>query len=458
METNKLTWRTKFGFGIGDVGGNGVFTIMAFWVQPYLIETIGLLPALAGTAVLIAKIWDAVIDPIIGPLSDRTRTRLGRRRPFLLFGGIFAFVAMIIMFFNPHLNTSTQQIALFVWGVLMYCILCTAYSLFNIPYAALTPDLTDDYHQQTDLNTIRMFCAGLGTLMGIAFLPVVGLFTPQAAAPGMFADKSQGYLAAGVIFGFLIMAFTLITFFTVREKPAEEKPAAKLKDLIASYARVLKNKPYRIVLLTYAVNLIGITIISSNMQLYFKYIFNQEEMSFIALAALVVVNIVFIPIWNPVIKRIGKNTAYAGGLFLITAVTIVVFFLAPVLGVVFMLVMMGIAGIGLAATYSAPYAMIPDTIQYEQLKSGKREEGSYYGLWTFFSQIGQALAGFIGGFVLQIMLFKNNTPVQAPEAITGIRLLLGPIPAVFLVIAGVLILFYPISEKFYREMMSNKRS
>jgi GPH family glycoside/pentoside/hexuronide:cation symporter len=196
---------------------------------------------------------------------------------------------------------------------------------------------------------------------------------------------------------------------------------------------------------------------SSIMQIYFKYIFQAEAMSTIALLCLLGTTMIFIPIWTPLIKRIGKNTSYAIGLFIIAAVTIIVFFLAPVLGMVFMFVMMVIAGIGLAATYVAPYTMIPDTIEYDQVHSGQREEGSYYGLWTFFSQTGQAMAGLISGLVLQVMLFANNTPVQAPEALLGIRLLLGPIPAVFLVLAGVIVLFYPINEKVYAQIMAKRK-
>jgi GPH family glycoside/pentoside/hexuronide:cation symporter len=132
-----------------------------------------------------------------------------------------------------------------------------------------------------------------------------------------------------------------------------------------------------------------------------------------------------------------------------------------------MFVMMGISGIGLAATYIAPMAMIPDTIEYDKVRSGLREEGVYYGLWTFFSKSGQALAGLIGGLVLQIVRYipietaatrrVDGMTVQAPEAITGIRLLLGPIPALFLIVSAIIVLSYPISEKVYKEIMAGKK-
>ncbi|MBN2354100.1 MAG: MFS transporter [Spirochaetales bacterium] len=465
MQENRLKLSTKLGFGIGDIGGNAMFMIVSMIIPAFLADTLGLIPILAGVAIWVARIWDALIDPIIGPISDRTQTRLGRRRPFLLIGGIFTLIVMSVMFFNPHFDTATEQTGLFIWATAMYCLLCTAYSLFNIPYGALTPDLSDNFREQTSLNSWRMGFAVIGTILtAVAFIPIRDIFSPDESV-----DKSLGYWITGTIFGALIMGVTLITFFTVKEKKPESAPDRSIMDVLRSFLRVLKNKPYRIVLLTYAINLAGITLISSTMTLYFKYIYHNESGSAIALGCLLLMTVLSIFGWNPVIKRIGKHVAYAIGLFIIAGIAVITFFMAPMFDQVFMYIMMGIAGIGMGATYVAPYAMIPDTIEYEQTKSGKREEGAYYGLWTFFAQTGQALAGLLWGFVLQVGNFvapivnaaahKNAaTGTQAPETITALRLLLGPLPAVFLVMAGILVLFYPINEKMYKEIMARKRA
>lgn len=466
MDGQKLSPRTKIAFGIGDIGGNVVFTIMAFWVQPFLIDTLGLMPAFAGIAVWIAKIWDAVTDPLMGFVSDRTRTRWGRRRPYLFIGAFLALVAMGVMFLNPHFNRLTQQSELFVWAIFAYCLLCTAYTIFNIPYSAITPDLTTDYHEQTSLNGTRMTFAVVGTILGAsAFQPLYLLFTP-AGSP----DNSPGYLAAGIIFGAVVMAVTLITFFFVREKPVEAQARTHVREIFRSYFHVLRNKPYRIVLLTYAISIIGTSIIGAIIVLYFKYIYQAEDLAFIALSAMLGVTLLTVKlVWEPVIRKVGKHRAYAIGLFIMAVVTLIVFFLAPMFNYVFMFVMMAIAGLGLSSTYIAPFAMIPDTIEYDQVRSGRREEGIYYGLWTFFSKSGQAMAGLIYGLVLQVMQYAphNNIeveamkaagrPLQTPEAFLGIRLLLGPIATIFLIAAGFLVLTYPITEKVYLEMMDKKK-
>ncbi len=466
MQENRLKLSTKLGFGIGDVGGNVMFTIMAFWLQPFLYETLGLMPILAGAAVWIAKIWDAFTDPLMGFVSDNTRTRWGRRRPYLFVGGIFALFAMLVMFSNPHFNRATQQTEIFVWAIFAYCLLCTAYTVYNVPYAAITPDFTDNFHEQTSLNGWRMTFAVVGTLLGAgAFFPLVQAFTPAG-----ITDKSQGYLATAGIFGALITVVTLVTFFAVREKRVDNRPRVRLNQILKSYGRVFKNKPYRIILFTYAINMIGTTIIGATMEIYFKYVFHDEGMATIALLCLLGVTLLTIKAWEPIIKRIGKNKAYAVGLFIMSAITIIVFFLGPPLGMGFMFVMMGVAGLGLAATYIAPYAMIPDTIEYDQVKSGVREEGAYYGLWTFFSKSGQAMAGLLSGLILQLMNYQPPQAIetatgyvlrdvtQSAESIMGIRLLLGPVSAVFLIVSAVIVLTYPINEKMYKEIMARKKA
>ena len=470
MDEKKLSRGTKIGFGIGDIGGNSVFTIMAFVVPSFFLLTLGLQPVLAGLAIGIAKVWDAIIDPVMGVVSDRTRTRLGRRRPYLLAGGIFALIAMSVMFFNPHFDQTSQQPQIFLFALIAYCVFCTAYTMFNVPYSALTPDLSADFHEQTSLNSYRMSFAVVGTLLGAGvFMTLVEkVFTPAGSA-----DKSQGFFITGIIFGAIILIVTLVTFFSVREKPAGPVQPTSVGRILKTYLRVIKNKPFRIVLLTYAINLIGITLVSSTMVLYFRYIYQKEDQAQIAMVLLLVVTMIFISVWNLLKKKIEKKVSYAVGLFIIAAATLIVFFFGPALGPVFMFVMMGIAGIGMATTYVAPYAMIPDSIEYDQVDSGKRDEGAYYGLWTFFAKIGQALAGVMIGVILQLTSFvppqtvdqfgkaiaqSALIDVQVPAALMGIRLLMGPIAALFLVLAGVLVLTYPINEKMYQAIMAKKKT
>ncbi|HTH14229.1 MAG TPA: MFS transporter, partial [Spirochaetia bacterium] len=173
MLAEKLSLKTKLGFGIGDLGGNLFFTALSFWALHYLTDVVGLAAASAGAALMVGKLWDAFVDPVVGMMSDRTRTRWGRRRPYLLFGALPLGLVMALFFAAPGL---TGQAPLFWWALLVFALLNTAYSFVNIPYGSLTPELTADYHERTALNGFRFGFAVVGTLLGAVLVqPILGL-------------------------------------------------------------------------------------------------------------------------------------------------------------------------------------------------------------------------------------------------------------------------------------------
>ncbi|MDR1787433.1 MAG: MFS transporter, partial [Treponema sp.] len=148
----KLSVKQKLGFGIFDLGGNMFFTLMSFWAAKYLTDTVGISAAWAGAAIMIGKIWDAVTDPAMGYLSDRTLSRWGRRRVYLLFGAVPMLITMGLFFTAPVYLPGQYHIA---WAIAALMLLNTASTIINVPYSSLTPELTDDYHEQTSLNGYR---------------------------------------------------------------------------------------------------------------------------------------------------------------------------------------------------------------------------------------------------------------------------------------------------------------
>ncbi len=438
-ENEKLPVKVKLGFGVGDLGGNLYFTVMAFWLLNYLTDTVGIAAGMAGIVIMIGKIWDAVTDPMMGYISDRTRSRWGRRRPYLLFGSFPWFAAMIVLFTNPNLES---QRSLFVWGVLAYCLLSTAFTVVNIPYSSLTPELTKDYHERSSLNGYRATFMVIGTLIGAgAALPLVN------ALP----NKSIGFTVMGVVFGALMMGSALVTFSTVREPVLKPESAPKM-GFFKSYLYVFKTKPFVIILLTYMFNLVAVTIVSGTMIYYFTYIHGNEALTTLGLLILLVTAMLLIPVSVWVSKKIGKKTTYAVGMLIIAASCLIIFVLGHQLDLVFVMVMMFVAGIGLSTTYPMPWSMIPDTVEYGYLQSGERREGGYYGIWTFVAKAGQGLAAAVGGLILQVTGYVPDV-AQTGLAKLGIRLLIGPFTAVFFVAAAILLVFYPLNEQRYKEVM-----
>ena len=437
MEKPKLTLKTKIGFGICDLGGNLFFTVIAFLLLNYLTDTVGIAAGMAGTIIMIGKLWDAVTDPVIGFVSDRTSTRWGRRRPFILFGSVPLFITMVIMFTNPGLEGRT---ALFIWGVTAFCLLCLAYTIVNIPYSSLTPELTRDFHERTILNGYRFGFAVVGTLIGAgAALPLVDAF----------ADKNTGFTVMGAVFGFAMMVTALVTFFTIREP---ENPVKPKGGFFQTYAKVFKSRPFVIILLTYALHITALTIVSGIAIYYFKYIHNDEPKTTIAMLILLATAMVFIPVSVVLSKKIGKKIVYGIGLFVFAAAITFLFLFGHTREISFSFAMMFIAGSGMGFTYAMPYAMVPDAIEYDYLMTGERTEGAFYGIWTFCFKIGQAIALGITGVILSLSGYVPGV-AQTDSARLGIRLLLGPVPAVIFLLAIIMLYFYPINEERYNEIM-----
>ena len=438
MIRDKLPLKVKLGYGICDLGGNLFFTVVAFLLLNYLTDTVGISAGLAGTIVMVGKIWDAVTDPVAGYLSDNTRSRWGRRRPYIFFGSIPLFFTMILMFTNPRLES---QGALFVWGVVSFCLLCGAYTVVNIPYSALTPELTRDFHERTSLNGYRFGFAVIGTLLGAgAALPMVNAF----------GDKNTGFCAMGVIFGFIMMATAMITAFTVRE-PERSVPVHR-QGFWKTYSSVFGNRPYLLILLTYALHVTALTVVSGIAIYYFKYVHGNEAMTTAAMLVLLLTAMVFIPVSVAASRRFGKKAAYGFGLFVFAAAIMVLFFFGHLRPPSFSIALMAVAGLGMGFTYALPYAMVPDAVEFDYLRTGKRTEGAFYGIWTFGFKIGQAMALGITGGVLSLSGYIPDM-AQTPAALLGIRLLLGPISAAIFLLALAALYFYPINEARYQEIL-----
>jgi len=434
-----LSLKTKLGFGIGDLGGNLFFTIIGFYLLYFLTDIAVLAPALAGTALMVGKIWDAVTDPVVGYLSDRTTSSWGRRRPYIFYGSFALWAAMVVMFFYPE---SVSQTFLFVWAALAYCLLNTAYTLVNIPYSALLPELTRDYHQRTVLAGFRMSFAVVGTFVGAAgVLPIVGFF----------AGPRTGWTVMGFIMGAVMAGTALITFFTVHEPVGHS--IGDTEGFMKSYGKAMTTKVFGLALFPYIFHMTGTTIIQGALLYYFTYIYKARGMFQIALLFLLASSIIFIPVWVGISKRIGKKHSYNIGMALLIAVVIVFFFSAHLNPVWYSFVLLGIGGIGFSTHYVMPHAILPDVVEYDYAHHGLRREGVFYSLWTFSSKVGQAVAIGLSGWILSLFGYVANA-AQSDQAVLGIRLLCGPIPALFFLLGILVLSRYPITREYYQKLQN----
>ena len=440
----KLPLHVKLGFGIGDLGGNLFFTAMGFYSLVYLTDTVGLAAALAGAAILIGKFWDAVTDPMAGFLSDRTRSRWGRRRPYLLFGALPLLFSMWYFFTAP--DVSQSQTMGFLWATLALCLLNTAYTVVNIPYGSLTPELTKNFKERTVLNGFRFSFAVIGTILGAAIvLPIVGLAD----------DPRKGFSNVGLLFGVIMAVTILTTFITVREPDHTRTPQPKQR-FFSTFLIVFKNKTYMRLAMVYTANLTGITFVQTILVYYFKYIYKDENKTTLAMLLLLGVAMLCIPVSVMVARRLGKKRTYQLALAILAVSCMTLFLFGHTVGMNFTLMVMVFAGVGIGFAYVPPFAMLPDVVEVDAVQTQNRKEGAYYGMWTFFSKVGVALAASLAGFILSLAQFVPNLADQSPATILAIRLVIGPIPALIF-IAGILLIHrYPLDEKIYEAIISGQ--
>ena len=438
---NTITLRTKLGFGIGDLGGNLFFTIIGFYLLYYFTDVVGLLPALAGTALMIGKIWDAVTDPVTGYLSDRTRTRFGRRRPYMFVGAIISFFCMGLLFTPVELSS---QGMLFVYLTFLYCLLNTAYTLVNIPYAALLPELTDDYYQRTILTGYRMSFAVVGTFVGAALvMPIVSAFPTE----------NLGWSMMGTFMGAVMLFSTLATVFAITEPAHPEKEVQE--GFFSTFAEVLKEKVFLTALLPWTFFITGTSMVQGALVYYFTYIFGNEGLFQLALVALLSFSLLCIPIWVRISHRIGKKRCYMIGMGIMSMGVLLFSLLGQHLGPVFGVIIMAVSGIGLSTHYVMPHAILPDIVEYDVTLHAKgRREGVFSSLWTFSSKLGQAFALALNGWILA--LFGYQSEAVGSMAKTGIMLLCGPLPLIWYVLGIIILKHYPIDQAFYQRILSQR--
>ena len=366
------------GYGVGDLGGNLFFTIMGFWLLNFVTDTLGLAASLAGLALLVGRAWDAVTDPLMGTLSDRTASRWGRRRPYLLFGSLAMVAGMTLVFLEVG-GQGWSQGALFAWVVFSFCLVSTAYTVVFIPYAALTPELARDFQERTNLNGYRMAWAIVGTLLGAGAFTIV---VDQAAGAG----AGEGYTVAGALFGVVSAVVVLITFASVRERPVT-RDRAPAGSVFAGYAAALKVRPFRLALFPWALFMTGIVVATSAVPFYFEHLYRRPELASFASLALLLAAFAAIPGWVWLSGRIGKRTAYNAGMVLFGAALLAAYLFAH-RDVTVLFVLMALAGVGLATNYVMPWSIIPDVVDYDELENGQRREGVFYGMWTFLQKLG----------------------------------------------------------------------
>ena len=439
----KLSVWTKIIYGSGDLGFSMNNSIIAAFFPIFMMDVIGISPGLVAIILFVGRSWDYFNDPIIGFLSDRTRTRWGRRRPFLIFGALPFALSFILLWLSPNFS----QTGLIIYYSLGYIVYEAMATLVYMPYYALTPELTEDYDERTRLTSFRMFFNILGSLTAYIFpMMVIGSMVPENTRRVLLMSVIAGAIAATPLIG---------VFLGTREKTdhiREEKPK-----FIPSLKAALKNRPFIFGAGIYLLTWMTILVIETNLLLYIKYIVQREGQSSLIMASIFVTAILALPFWNWTARHWNKRLAYIIGVAFWAAVMIVLILVSaetPFWIIMFLCVM---AGIGVSAAQVLPWSIIPDAIEWDEWKTYERHEGMFYSLITLMGKIANSVSVPLSLIVLQVAGYQAASTVQPESALMGIRLLIGPIPAVLLTGGIIFAFFYPLTRQQHHKIVEELR-
>ncbi len=456
VRNGALSFWVKLAYGSGDWSEASYGTLRQIFYAIFLTDVVGLDARLASFAALVGIIWDAINDPLVGILTDRMRSRWGRRRPFLLFFAIPFGASFLLLWWAPPWQS---QIALAASVTLAFMISDTFETLCGVPFSSLLPELTPDYDERTTLTSFRIFFNLLASLVTAVAAPAI---IDSVLAAGF--TQQQGYLIVAGIFGGLAVVPFLLIFAVIRERFG----AANRPQETASFKQTLRmawaNIPFRFATMIYMLNWITFDLVALLLPFYLLYWIARGNMltsvTFLGVtlplesavfALLLVTATVALPFWLWLSHRIGKHIAYIIGMIFWAGVQIGIFLVQP--GQISLVLWMAfLAGLSVSAAHILPDAMFPDVIEWDELRSRRRQEGIYYGVKNFIRKLTGALAIFLG---LQVLgWYGYTTPPlgailfeQSSRTLGAIRVMIGPMGAILLFSAVATAWFYPLTRE-----------
>jgi Na+/melibiose symporter-like transporter len=389
----------KLGWVMGELGLASYTGIASIYLLFYATEVLRIPPTWAGCALLIPRIWNLIGDPIVGFLSDRTQTRFGRRRPYLLGGALVWGAAFCLLLNLPLLSDSFTQALLF-GGV--FLLNNTGLTLYQVPYSAMLAELTADQAERTKLVAYKEVAARVAILLTLLCAP---LLLARAAAP------AAGFAVLGVVFGGLYIASGLVAFLATSRSPATPSGVPHGRPTL-DVTPLLENRPFAFVTLSFLFVNLGDAVFSGSLVYYVTEVMHRN-------AALIgtlypigsVTGILCTPLWAMAANRFGKASVCRVALGL-NAVACMLPFFFPASASWLMYPFMGLYGLFNTGARLLPGAMVPDTVELDQQRTGERREGVIFGLFVFAQQTGFAA----GGFVLSMLLALAGVGASAHAA------------------------------------------
>ena len=448
----KLT--EKIGYGFGDMASSMFWKLFGAYLMIFYTDVFGLPAAVVGTMFLITRIWDSAFDPIVGVVADRTHSRWGKFRPYLLWLAVPFGIIGVLTFVTPDWSPTGKL----VYAYVTYSLMMMIYSAINVPYASLLGVMSPNPKERNTLSTYRMTFAYIGSFIALLlFMPLVNFFSGNSKDLG---DQQTGWTMAVVVIAILciILFFGCFAWTKERVKPIKEAQNPLKEDL----KDLFKNKPWWILLGAGVAALVFNSIRDGATVYYFKYFVVEEDyatvsffgMSFVLsglyLALGQAANIIGVIAAAPVSNRIGKRNTYMWAMIIATVLS-VIFYWFDKEDLIWMFVFQALISICAGSIFPLLWSMYADCADYSELKTGNRATGLIFSSSSMSQKFGWAIGTAVTGWLLGFFGFQANA-VQSEEAISGIKMFLSFLPAVGTILSVVFISMYPLTEKKMKDI------
>jgi len=452
--------KEKIGYGFGDMASSMFWKLFGSYLMIFYTDVFGLPAAVVGTLFLVTRVWDSAFDPIVGVVADRTHSRWGKFRPYLLFLAIPFSVIGVLTFVTPSFGDNGKLIYAYV----TYSLMMMVYSAINVPYASLLGVMSDNPKERNTLSTYRMAFAYIGSFIALLlFMPMVNFWSGHSKE---IAAQQQGWtLAVAVIAVMCALLFIGCFAFTRERVMALHEKQAPLKEDLKD---LWKNRPWWILLGAGVAALVFNSIRDGATVYYFKYFIVEEDfqtISFFGVSFVLsglylsvgqIANIAGVILAAPVSNRIGKKQTYMGSMAIATVLSILFFwFDKDNLALIFTFQIL--ISICAGSIFPLLWSMYADCTDYSELKTGNRATGLIFSSSSMSQKFGWAIGSALTGWLLSYFGFVANE-VQQAEAIQGIKMFMSFLPAAGTLLSIVFISMYPLSEKKMLEISAALKS